>query len=242
MLKKFLLAGCLGAYAGTAWSAETNTIKVSEDRSKALAADEMTSSDTNRMSWTSLDRWSFQMGVAFITKSTVDEIASADGEWGNGKTGGQIYLAQVSYKLAEWQPQLFNHRVEIDGELPFALGIVKENGHDPFMQYNGGFAMRWKTFPWNKWLYTNFEMGVGLTYSQHVLTTERESHPDRERSHLEIYWPTQLMLALPKAREHQIVFFLHHHSGGTIFHTGGANSLGLGYRFVPAERNKHSAE
>src|SRR5436190_11953721 len=107
MLKTFLLACYFGTFALTAWSAETNTVSAAEDKSKAQAIDEMTQSDTNRMSWTSLDRWSFQVGVAFITKSTVDEIASADGEWGDGKTGGQIYLAQVSYKLAEWQPHIF---------------------------------------------------------------------------------------------------------------------------------------
>jgi hypothetical protein len=243
MLRTYLLVCCFAVFAAGAWAAESDTIKVSEDRSKAQATDEMTQSDTNRVrSWRDLDRWSFQVGMAFITKSTIDEIASVDGEWGDGKTGGQIYLAQVSYKLAEWQPHIFKHRVEIDAELPFVLGVVDENGRDPFMQYNGGFALRWKTFPWNKWIYTNFEMGIGLTYSQRVLTAEREAHPTRERSHLEIYWPAQLMLALPKAREHQLAFFLHHHSGGTIFHTGGANSLGFGYRYVPAERNKISAE
>jgi len=243
MLKTFLLVCCFGALAGNALSAETDTIKDAEDRSKTQATDEMTRSDTNRvMSWRDLNRWSFQGGVAFITESTIDDIGALKGEWGSGKAGGQIYLAQVSYKLAELNPKLFGHPVKIDAELPFVLGVVDENDRQPFMQYNGGFALRWKTFPWNEWLYTNLEMGVGLTYSQRVLTTERERHPDRDRSHLEIYWPVQLMLAHPRAREHQLVFFLHHHSGAGILHTGGANSLGFGYRFVPAERNKKPAE
>jgi hypothetical protein len=46
------------------------------------------------------------------------------------------------------------------------------------------------------------------------------------------------MLAHPRYREHQLVLFLHHHSGGAIFHRGGANTLGIGYRFVPGERQQ----
>jgi len=97
-------------------------------------------------------------------------------------------------------------------------------------------TLRWKSFPWNHWVYTTIESGVGLTYSQHVLQIERSRHPGRDRSHLEFYWPIQLTLAHPRHRQHQLVLFLHHHSGGTIFHTGGANSLGAGYRYVFDER------
>lgn len=183
-----------------------------------------------------LDRWSFQVGVAYITGSTIDEIAGVNGEWANGPSAGQIYLLQASYKVTTVRPELFGRRFDIDVELPLVLGVVDEHGSDLFMQYSAGVTLRWKTFPWNRWLYTNLETGVGLTYSGHVLLTERERHPNRDRSHLEFYWPVQIMLAHPRHREHQLVLLLHHHSGGTIFHTGGANSLGIGYRFVPAER------
>ena len=187
-------------------------------------------------SWRSLDHWSFQGGVGFITGSTIDDIAAAQNEWADGDSAGQIYLMQVSYKLAQLKPQLFGKPRAVDAEIPLVIGVVDERGSDLFMQYSGGFALRWKDFPWNRWLYTNLETGVGLTYSQQVLKTERRRHPDRDRSHLEIYWPLQLMLAHPRHRDHQLVLFLHHHSGGGIFHTGGANTLGIGYRYVPGER------
>jgi hypothetical protein len=188
-------------------------------------------------SWCSLDRWSFQAGVAFITESTIDEVASMGTELADGDAAGQIYLVQVSYKAAELKPSIFGHRVEIDVELPLVLGIVDERGSDPFVQYSGGVTLRWKTFPWNRWVYTTFETGIGLTYSQRVLAAERARHPRRDRSHLEFYWPVQLTLALPDLRQHQLVLFLHHHSGGGVFHRGGANSLGVGYRFVPGEKS-----
>jgi hypothetical protein len=186
--------------------------------------------------WRDLNRWSFQAGVGFITGSTIDDIFMGKTGLAKGDARGVIYLVQASYKLAELKPVVWGHHLALDLELPLVLDMVDERGSDPFFQYNGGFAVRWKSFPWNHWLYTNLETGIGLTYSQHVLATERARHPDRERSHLEFYWPVQLMLAHPRHREHQLVLFNHHHSGGGIFHRGGANSVGVGYRYVPGER------
>jgi hypothetical protein len=183
-----------------------------------------------------LDRWSFQGGVAWITQSTIDEIALLDSELADGDASGEIYLLQVSYKAAKLHPTIFDRRVDVDVELPLVIGVVNEDKGSSFLQPSIGLTFRWKSFPWNRWLYTNFETGGGLTYSGRVLEAERDRHPGRERSHLEFYWPMQLMLAHPKHRAHQFVLFLHHHSGGAIFHKGGANSLGIGYRFVPEER------
>jgi hypothetical protein len=188
--------------------------------------------------WRDMDRWSFQAGIGFINGETIDDIIVSGGELAKGDASGEIYLAQVSYKAAELKPVWFDHQVEFDLEVPFVLGVVDEDGRGPFMQYNLGLTFRWKTFPWNRWLYTNFETGTGLTYSDHVLEVERQRHPGRDRSHLEFYWPIQLTLAHPQHREHQLVLFLHHHSGGAIFHVGGANTLGFGYRFVPGERRR----
>ena len=240
MLKNASVALLMGQLIAAAAAAELGPSKqVDEPVIESGASRQVTSDgalETNAVpSWCALDRFSFQAGVGFITGSTVGEIGTWQSELAEGDSEGEIHLFQVSYKLTKWNPALFGRRVAVDVELPLVLGVVDERGSSPFMQYSGGFALRWKTFPWNRWLYTNLETGVGLTYSQHVLATERERHPDRERSHLEIYWPVQLMLACPRRPDHQFVFFLHHHSGGGIFHRGGANTLGLGYRFVPGE-------
>ena len=242
MFKKqiFALAVC-GMASTFLWGAEARRNEPFDNRAGTVAADdraiEQTGEGTNAVPfWRDVNRWSFQAGVGWITASTIDEVALLEGDWAEGDAGGQIYLLQVSYKLAEWEPVVFEHRGKMDLEAPFVLGVVDERRADPFMQYSGGLTLRWKQFPWNKWLYTNIETGIGLTYSQRVLAAERERHPGRERSHLEFYWPVRLMLAHPRWREHQLVFFLHHHSGGLAFHEGGANTLGLGYRYVPGER------
>ncbi len=238
MFKKYLWALWIGGLVTGVFGAEprSNPPAESADAVGRASAESDLGSATNTIPpWRDLKRWSFQAGVGFITGSTIDEVATFQSELGKGDAHGQIYLMQVSYKAAELKPELFGRRFAVDVELPLVLGVVDEHGHKSFMQYSGGVTLRWKTLPWNRWLYTNFETGIGLTYSQHVLAAERERHPDRERSHLEIYWPVQLMVAHPRYREHQLVLFLHHHSGGGIFHTGGANTLGVAYRYVPGE-------
>jgi hypothetical protein len=210
-------------------------VSLADDAAPAKETAEKKSSELP--AWNTLDRWSFQAGVAFITESTIDDIIVGEGERATGADEGEIYLLEASYKLAAFQPQIGRFQPRIDLQLPLVLGLVNEHERDDlWLQYNAGVTLRWKSFPWNEWLYTNLETGVGLTYSQYVIATERVRHPERERSHVEIYWPVQLMLALPKHPQHQLSLFLHHHSGGGMFHTGGANSLGLGYRYVPGEK------
>jgi hypothetical protein len=235
MLKEHLLAALFLVLVHSASAAETESSAGARPEQTRAATTEA-EANNEVPSWRNLKRWSFQAGVGLITESTIDEVLTLRGDRAHGDAGGEIYLLQVSYKAAEFKPVLFDHPVDVDLELPLVLGVVDEGGRAPFMQYNGGLVLRWKTFPWNRWLYTNLETGAGLTYSEHVLATEREQHPTRDRSHLEFYWPIHLMLAHPRHREHQLVLFLHHHSGGLIFHRGGANTLGVGYRYVPGER------
>jgi hypothetical protein len=198
----------------------------------ATATDSLGNSD-RLPAWCAAERWSYQVGVAYVSGSSIDELMLANG---NRPANGQIYLLQASYLLDRLHPELFGRHYELDVSLPLVLGVVDEHGSDAFVQYSGGVTLRWKKFPWNRWLYTNLETGLGLTYSQHVLAIERERHSDRQRSHVEFYWPVQLLLAHPSHRQHQFALFLHHHSGGWIFHEGGANSLGIGYRYAPGEK------
>ncbi|MEX2381608.1 MAG: hypothetical protein WD490_04435 [Opitutales bacterium] len=100
------------------------------------------------------------------------------------------------------------------------------------MDYNLGVIFRWRDFPWNEWVYTTLESGAGFSYTEKVLGIERQRHPDRNRNHLAFYWPIELSLAHPRYKQHRAVFFVHHRSGGRIFHQGGANSVGIAYRYA----------
>lgn len=226
------LAGVCAAFANAACGADTPVPPPAETVVSTNAPLPEVPTPNEPRSWYDLSRWSFQVGVGFITESTVDDILTGSAQLPDEEGGGEIYLFQVSYKLASIDQVIWKVPSRFDIELPLVFGLVDEDGASAFEQYSGGVTVRWKNFPWNRWVYTNIETGVGLTYSHRVLATERVRHPGRDRSHLEFYWPVQIMLAHPRYRQHQLVLFNHHHSGGGIFHTGGANTLGVGYRFV----------
>src|ERR1051325_819520 len=102
MLRKFLLLCCLvtpvvarSADPPPAESTNRGDVKLETGRGR-------TDVETNAVpSWRALNRWSFQSGVAFITRSTIDEIGTGGLQLAKGDAGGQIYLTQISYKLAE---------------------------------------------------------------------------------------------------------------------------------------------
>ena len=182
------------------------------------------------------DRWTLQFGVAVITSNVIGDFSLGDFSRATGPAGGEMYLFSASFTLHDFDWTLWGRRYRPQLELPMVFGVVNERGRGPFFDYNAGVTLRWKDFPFNLFVYTNFETGVGLSYTERVLAIEEERHPDRDRSHLKFYWPIQLMLAHPKWREHQLVFFIHHQSGGHIFDVGGSNMVGVGYRHVFRER------
>ena len=182
------------------------------------------------------DNWTLQIGVAAITSNAIGDISLGKVSRATGPAGGEMYLFSASYTLSDLDLAILNRRFCPQLELPVVLGVVDEQGRSPFLSYNAGITLRWKDFPFNRVVYTNFESGIGLSYNEHVLAIERERHMRRDRSHLKFYWPIQLMLAHPKFRQHQLAVFIHHQSGGHVFDVGGSNLIGIGYRHVFRER------
>ncbi len=182
------------------------------------------------------DRWTLQLGAAVITSNAIGDISLGKISRATGPAGGEMYLLGASYTLCDFDWVIRDRRFRPQLELPVVLGVVNERGRSPFLDYNAGITLRWKDFPFNRVVYTNFESGIGLSYTEHVLAIERERHMRRDRSHLKFYWPIQLMLAHPKLKQHQLMVFIHHQSGGHVFDIGGSNLIGIGYRHVFRER------
>lgn len=189
--------------------------------------------DDSGINW---DRWSFQFGTAIVMTNVIDDFAFGRYNRASGPAGGEIYLFQASYTIRDLSWNIAGRTFEPQLELPVVFGIANENERSPFFDTKVGVTIRWKDFPWNSWLYTNLESGSGLSYTERIYAIEEVRHPGRSRSHFKFYLPIQLTLAHPHHRQHQAVFFLHHHSGGRIFEKGGTNALGLGYRYVFRER------
>jgi hypothetical protein len=180
----------------------------------------------------SFSNWSFEIGAAPITANVIEEILLGQYERARGAAGGMLYHLNVSYRIREFEWKIGERVFHPELEAPFTLVIADENRRSPFLVHNAGVRLRWTDFPWNRYIYTTAATGVGMTYSERIFTIERERHPGRYRSHVKFYWPLQVTLAHPHHRQHQLMVFIHHHSGGRIFDRGGVNALGVGYRHV----------
>jgi hypothetical protein len=193
-------------------------------------------SETVRENLLDPNRWTFQASAVLISANVIDDFIFFKFDRAKGEAGGEMYLFNTSYTLTDLELELLGKQMNLQMEWPLVFGLINERGRPLFHNINSGIAFRWTNLPFSKFVYANFETGVGLTYSEHVMKIERVRKPHRERSHLKIYWPIQLILAHPKHRQHQLVLQIHHQSGGHIFDIGGSNMLGLGYRYVFRER------
>ncbi|MCC5790321.1 MAG: acyloxyacyl hydrolase [Opitutales bacterium] len=185
---------------------------------------------------TEANRWTFSSGAAVITSSTIDELFLGSFHRTRGDAGGMLYLLGASYTLAEPEITIREQSFFPQLEVVAITGLANENNRSPFHEWHLGTTLRWKDFPWNEFVYTNFETGVGLSYLEKIYLAEKERHPGRSRSHLRFYWPIEISLAHPNHRQHQMRFFIHHNSGGRLLQKGGSNHVGIGYRYVFGER------
>jgi hypothetical protein len=178
-----------------------------------------------------LDGWSFEAGVAFITKNNIGEIFSGEITRDTGDAGGELYQLTATKHLASLQWEIFGETFTPQLELPLCLEIVDENSRDPFLDYNASLQLRWIDFPWNDTITTSFGIGLGLSYSSKIYLMDQQRHPGEDRSHLKFNLPIHLSFALPAYPDQELIFYLAHQSGGFhIFDKGGVNSLGIGLR------------
>jgi hypothetical protein len=221
----FLLLFIVSCVFSTAVYADDRFEKTTAEASSLFSSE-------NKRFFVDQDSWTLQLGVAMITSNVISDFSLGDFQRAKGPAGGEMYLLSASYTLFDFDWILLGRRFRPQLELPVVIGVVNERGRSPFVDYNLGITLRWKDLPFNRFIYTNIESGVGLSYTDRVLAIERERHPGRDRSHLKLYWPIQLMLAHPERKGHQLVVFIHHQSGGHIFDIGGSNLVGIGYRHV----------
>ena len=174
--------------------------------------------------------WALQAGAAFITRQNIGELFTQGPKAAKGDAEGEIYSLTLGWVAHRFDFTIRDTTLKPQFETYVTLTLVDEAGQSLFPDYNAGIGFRWTDFPWDRWIDTNFFMGVGLSYSARVFTIDRERHPGQDRSHLKFDWPLQLTFALPRWPQHQLVLFNDHQSGGRILDQGGVNSVGLGYR------------
>jgi hypothetical protein len=111
---------------------------------------------------------------------------------------------------------------------------VKHMGGQHHGEFNGLFALRWLTFPWNKYIATTAAIGDGLSYATSTAKLEEEMHG--KNSPFLNYLMLELAFALPETPRWNLVVRLHHRSGifGLFDGIEGASNavaVGLKYKF-----------
>ena len=176
-------------------------------------------------------RWSFQFGVGIIGDTTPADYLDAGFNALDGEGQGLTYNFTVAYQFYEFDCRLGPLQLKPQLEAPFMLTLVDENTGDLFPDFNLGVVLRWRDFPWNRFLYTTFAIGPGISYSTRVWEADRQRHPeDSDRSPWKFWMPVEITVALPRFPQHQLVAFIDHQSGGRIFDFGGVDAWGFAYR------------
>ncbi|THB72850.1 MAG: hypothetical protein D3926_24880 [Desulfobacteraceae bacterium] len=178
------------------------------------------------------NRWAVGFGTGYITQIRPHGMLYGEFARVNGDLGGRLYHLNVNYRLKSKELHLFSTRCRVDYEITSTVGFVEENNGKSFANINSAFALRWMTFPWNRYITTTAMTGLGLNYSADIFSFDIEEHRGQHRSRLKFFWPLEVTFALPGWEHHQLVLFNHHISGGYTLDTGGIDNYGFGYRYL----------
>jgi len=225
---RLLLGGFSQAGTRTAAAAQEPEPPQPEPRPGPPAPPEAGEDDWSRPA---LGRWAFDAGVAVISENSTLELFRGGANAADGDAGGQIYNLYATRLLKEFSFDWGGRTMRPHWEFRGGLGVVDQNGGDPFLDYMVDMTLRWRDFPWNRHVDTTLGVGGGFFFSDKVLAIDRERHQGDYRSHFKFFMPVELTLACPKYPRLQCVLFNHHASGGHIFDDGGFDTWGGGLRF-----------
>ena len=180
-----------------------------------------------------LDRlWSFEFGVGVIMDTVPADYLTGNVRKLDGPGGGYTYNITVTRRVHQFHWRIGSVVLRPELEIPGRFTLVEENTDRLIPDLNLGLALRWRDFPWNRFLRTTLAVGGGISYSFQPWTGDIQRHPeDESRSRLKFWLPIEVTVALPWYPEHQLVVFLDHQSGGRLVDAGGVDAFGLGYRF-----------
>lgn len=182
---------------------------------------------------TSSGVWSVEFGVGVISDNTLADYLDAEFTKLDGPGGGLTYNITVARQIKQFDWAIGKTHLDPQLEVPFRLTLVDEKAGRIIPDVNLGVTMRWRNFPWNRFVYTTLSAGAGLSYSSPVWTADIQRHENGEyRSKLKFWLPMELTLSLPNHRNYQLTLFLDHQSGGRVFDYGGVDAWGLGFRYV----------
>jgi len=167
--------------------------------------------------------WAFTMYTVWLSEEQLGDVMLFQGKLEDS----QLYVAALSRKIGSLNAHI---DAEIEGQVAKHAGPLQRH-----WEVNGLGTLRWKTFPWDKYLDTTAATGLGLSYAFDDPLFEIEAH-DRSNKWL-VYIMVELTFSLPEIPQWALVARVHHRSAayGTFEDDleGASNSAGFGlkYRF-----------
>lgn len=130
-----------------------------------------------------------------------------------------IFFTGVGISRKIWGNRFFD--VELEGGLGFQFADGSANDT---AQVWGAAYLRYKYFPWNKFIHTTVAINTGLNYF--VKKVPFEIHPTKGggTSNLMHYLAPEITFSLPQRKDWELVFRLHHRSA--IFGLMGCDNCG----------------
>lgn len=139
-----------------------------------------------------------------------------------------------SYLVAANVDYLIYKSVDVPIQFEGELDVAKRfHGADEFDIVLAPFV-RWTSFPWNRFLYTNVRLGaLGLSYTSGVSVWERQNSGDNRGSNFLQFGAMEVSFAARENARSEIFVRVHHRSGiFTLINgvSGGSNYLACGFR------------
>ena len=165
--------------------------------------------------------WSITLYGGRLTADGLDEIVSISPDMEDA------YIAVLA--LAKEFGVTGRHiRWEVEAQ------ASKHFGRQNHWEFNALLVGRWVTFPWDRYVDTEFAVGDGLSYATEVPRLEAKTH--RRTQRLLNYLMFELSFSAPYHPEWALVTRLHHRSGlfglfGGVRGASNVLTVGIRYRF-----------
>jgi hypothetical protein len=132
-----------------------------------------------------------------------------------------VWVAGAARKIDD-----FGENLGLEGE----VNIAGNSGQQNHFELNTAAILRWRAFPWGRYVATSFGYGLGLSYA--FDRPAIEDHPQRSASRTLIFMPTELTFGPPQSNW-ELMLRIHHRSGafGIFKDASGSNFIALGLRF-----------
>jgi hypothetical protein len=142
---------------------------------------------------------------------------------------GDSYIGGVDFSYAYYHFQKIPLDLEIDGS------VAKRFGADHQWDLGVVPMARWKSFPWNDYVYTNFRLGLlGIDYVNGISPWELHWAGNDHGSHFLNYLALEVDFKPSESSPFEWYIGSHHRSGifGLVNHTwGGSSYYTTGFRY-----------